>query len=185
LNHEQLIKGCIKNNSRSQEELYLLYKDTLFMLSLKYCRNEAEAEDNLHNAFIEIFTSIAKYKNSGSFEGWMKRITINKAIDSFKKTLQLVPVKDDDIRDDATVTDDEMNLPADYILQLVQQLPDQYRLVFSLYELDDYSHKEIAEMLQISESTSKSNLHRAKAILKEKITNRHSYSNYSLSHGKQ
>jgi DNA-directed RNA polymerase specialized sigma24 family protein len=69
LNHEQLIKGCIKNNSRSQEELYLLYKDTLFMLSLKYCRNEAEAEDNLHNAFIEIFTSIAKYKNSGSLKG--------------------------------------------------------------------------------------------------------------------
>ena len=155
----------------------------LFMLSLKYCKNEAEAEDNLHNAFIEIFTSIGKYKNSGSFEGWMKRITINKAIDSFKKTLQLVPVKDD-IPDDITITTEEMNLPADYILLLVQQLPDQYRLVFSLYELNDYSHKEIAEMLSISESTSKSNLHRAKAILKEKITNRHSYSNYSLSHGK-
>jgi len=155
----------------------------LFMLSLKYCRNEAEAEDNLHNAFIEIFTSIGKYKSSGSFEGWMKRITINKAIDSFKKTLQLVPVKDD-IPDDITVTTEEMNLPADYILLLVQQLPDQYRLVFSLYELDDYSHKEIAEMLSISESTSKSNLHRAKAILKDKITNRHSYPNYSLSHGK-
>jgi len=155
----------------------------LFMLCLKYCRNEAEAEDNLHNAFIEIFTSIGNYKNNGSFEGWMKRITINKAIDSFKKTLQLVPVKDD-LTDDGVVTGEEMNLPADYILLLVQQLPDQYRLVFSLYELDDYSHKEIAEMLSISESTSKSNLHRAKAILKEKITNRHSYHNYSVNHGK-
>lgn len=153
------------------------------MLSLKYCRNEAEAEDNLHNAFIEIFTSIGKYKGEGSFEGWMKRITINKAVNSFKKTLQLVPVKDD-LPDDVTVTDEEMSLPADYILALVQQLPDQYRLVFNLYELDDYSHKEIAVMLSISENTSKSNLHRAKAILKEKITNRHSYLNYNVSHGK-
>jgi len=155
----------------------------LFMLCLKYCRNEAEAEDNLHNAFIEIFTGIGKYKSAGSFEGWMKRITINKAVDSFKKTLQLVPVKDD-LPDDVTVTDEEMSLPADYILALVQQLPDQYRLVFNLYELDDYSHKEIAVMLSISENTSKSNLHRAKAILKEKITNRHSYPNYNVSHGK-
>ena len=153
------------------------------MVSLKYCRNEAEAEDNLHNAFIEIFTSIGKYKGNGSFEGWMKRITINKAIDSFKRTLQLVTVKDD-FPDDFTITDEEMNLPADYILTLVQQLPDQYRLVFSLYELDDYTHKEIAEMLSISESTSKSNLHRAKSILKEKIINRHSYPKYTISHGK-
>lgn len=153
------------------------------MLSLKYCKNEAEAEDNLHNAFIEIFTNIGNYKNTGSFEGWMKRITINKAIDSYRKTIQLVPVKDN-LPDDTDVTEDEMNLPPDYILALIQQLPDQYRLVFTLYELDDYSHKEIAVMLSISESTSKSNLHRAKSILKEKITNRQPYPNYNMSHGK-
>ncbi|MXN91021.1 sigma-70 family RNA polymerase sigma factor [Flavobacterium sp. Sd200] len=183
MDQEKIIKGCIKYNSHAQRELYLLYKDRLFMLSLKYCRNEAEAEDNLHNAFIEIFTNIGNYKGKGSFEGWLKRITINKAVNSYKKTLQLVPVKED-IPDDVTVTDEEMNLPADYILALVQQLPDQYRLVFSLYEFDDYSHKEIAAMLSISESTSKSNLHRAKAILKEKITNRHSHPNYIISNGK-
>jgi len=183
LNTEKLIKECIRRNPKAQEELYLLYKDALFLLCLKYCRNEAEAEDNLHNSFIEIFTSIDKYKNTGSFEGWMKRITINKAIDTYKKTIQLVPVKDD-LPDDTSVTDNEMNISADVILALIQKLPDQYRLVFSLYELDDYSHKEIATILSISENTSKSNLHRAKAILKDKITNKHPYPNYSASNGK-
>lgn len=169
MNIEQVIKGCRSNNRGSQEELYHLYKGVLFSLCLKYCRNEAEAEDNLHNAFIEIFTTIDKYKGTGSFEGWIKRITINKAINSFKKTKQLIPIKDN-FTGDTDVGEEEMDIPADTILELVQQLPDQYRLIFCLYELDDYPHKEIAAMLSISESTSKSNLHRAKAILKEKIT---------------
>lgn len=169
MNIEQVIKGCRSNNRGSQEELYHLYKGVLFSLCLKYCRNEAEAEDNLHNAFIEIFTTIDKFKGTGSFEGWIKRITINKAINSFKKTKQLIPIKDN-FTGDTDVGEEEMDIPADTILELVQQLPDQYRLIFCLYELDDYPHKEIAAMLSISESTSKSNLHRAKAILKEKIT---------------
>lgn len=179
---EKIIAGCIKNSAKAQEALYLGYRDVLFALCLKYCRNEAEAEDNLHNAFIEIFTHISRYKNNGSFEGWIKRITINKAIDSYKKTIQLVPVKDD-LPDDTSVSDEEMNVPADYILKLVQQLPDQYRLVFSLYELDDYPHKEIAQLLGISESTSKSNLHRAKAILKQQLTAKHVSPNYNVSNG--
>ncbi|PZR20311.1 MAG: RNA polymerase subunit sigma-70 [Flavobacterium psychrophilum] len=169
MNLEQIIKGCRNYNRGSQEELYHLYKGVLFSLCLKYCPNEAEAEDNLHNAFIEIFTTIDKFKGTGSFEGWMKRITINKAINGFKKTKQLTPIKDN-FTGDTDVGEEEMNIPADMILEMVQQLPDQYRLVFCLYELDDYPHKEIAVMLSISESTSKSNLHRAKAILKEKIT---------------
>lgn len=168
MNLEDIIKGCRKRNRRAQEELYHLYKGVLFSLCLKYCRNYAEAEDNLHNSFIEIFSSIHKYSGKGTFEGWIKRITINKAITSYKKTLQLVPIKDN-FTGDTDVGPEEMNISADIILEFVQQLPDQYRLIFCLYELDDYSHKEIAVMLSISESTSKSNLHRAKAILKDKI----------------
>lgn len=175
---EKLIKGCIKNNAKAQEELYHLYKDALFILCLKYCANEADAEDNLQNAFIEIFTNIRSYKGIGSFEGWMKRITINKAIDSYKKTYRLVPIKDD--FGDTDVSDEEINFSADYILSLIQQLPDQYRLVFSLYELDDYSHKEIVQMLGISEGTSKSNLHRAKLLLKEKIKAKMPPQNYTV-----
>ncbi len=183
MNQEQLIKGCIKHNTGAQEELYRRYKDVLFVVSLKYCRNEAEAEDNLHNTFIEILTTIERYKGSGSFEGWMKRIAINKAIDSYKKSVQLVPVRDD-YGGDTDVNEAEMDLPLDYLLKIVQQLPDKYRLVFSLYELDDYSHGEIAAMLDISEGTSKSNLHRAKSILKEKITGKKPRPNYNVSNGK-
>ncbi|GEP49471.1 DNA-directed RNA polymerase sigma-70 factor [Flavobacterium noncentrifugens] len=179
----QLIKGCIRQNRKAQEELYQLYKKPLFSLCLKYCANEAEAEDNLHNAFIEIFTNIHKFSNIGSFEGWMKRITINKAVSSYKKSFQLLPIKDDHF-DDTTVSETEMHLPLEIILNMIQQLPNQYRLVFCLYELDDYSHQEIAAMLSISENTSKSNLHRAKALLKEKIRSKNSFPNYNSGHGK-
>ena len=182
MNLESLIKDCIKQKSKAQEELYNRYKDILFVLSLKYCSNEAEAEDNLHNAFIEIFTNIKKYNGSGSFEGWIKRITINKAIDSYKKSYQMVPIKDD--FQDTLIEEKEIDFSLDTILSLIQELPTQYRVVFSLYELDDYSHKEIAQMLEISENTSKSNLHRAKTILKEKIKQKNSFhNNYNISNG--
>ena len=153
-----------------QKALYNLYDKKLFNLSLKYCTSLSDAEDNLHDSFIEIFSSISKYKAEGSFEGWMKRITINKAISKFKSAIQqqALDLKTVTISD----TDIEINpeeLPLDILLQLIQNLPNQYRLVFNLYELDDYSHKEIAQMLSISEGTSKSNLHKAKGILKEKI----------------
>jgi RNA polymerase sigma factor (sigma-70 family) len=181
---EQLIKACIKQNRKAQEVLYNMYKKTLFVLCLKYCPNDVEAEDNLHNAFIEIFTNIKKFDNKGSFEGWMKRITINKAIDSYKRTFQLTNIKGDYIEDTSIDESDLNNCSLDYILSLVQELPNQYRLVFSLYELDDYSHHEIAKMLSISQSTSKSNLHRAKAILKEKINIKKTFHNYNLQNGK-
>lgn len=182
MNLESLIKDCIRQKSKAQEELYNRYKDILFVLSLKYCSNEAEAEDNLHNAFIEIFTNIKKYNGSGSFEGWIKRITINKAIDNYKKSYQMVPIKDD--FQDTLIEEKEIDFSLDTILSLIQELPTQYRLVFSLYELDDYSHKEIAQMLEISENTSKSNLHRAKTILKEKIKQKNSFhNNYNISNG--
>jgi len=168
LNLQQLIKDCVKQNRKAQEELYQTYKKTLFVISLKYCPNEAEAEDNLHDSFIEIFTNIKSFKGNGSFEGWIKRITINKAITRYKQSYTLTAIRDDYPQDDA-INENEIDFPLDTILSFVQELPNQYRLVFSLFELDDFSHQEIANMLSISESTSKSNLHRAKQILKEKI----------------
>lgn len=166
---EEIIKACRKQNSKAQEELYHLYKNTLYVLSLKYCQNEAAAEDNLHNAFIEIFTNIKKYNGKGSFEGWMKRITINKAVDSYKKAYQLAPIKESDFTETDIGENELDGFSLEQILSLIQSLPNQYRLVFNLYELDNYSHVEIAEMLNISVGTSKSNLHRAKMILKEQI----------------
>ena len=113
--------------------------------------------------------NIKKYNGNGSFEGWMKRITINKAINKYKKKKPVYIDIKNDILEDTSIEEDKLNLDLDTILNCIQQLPNQYRLVFNLYELDDYSHKEIANLLSISENTSKSNLHRAKIILKQKI----------------
>lgn len=166
---EDIIKRCINNDRTAQNELFRKYKDTLFFISLKYCRNESDAEDNLHDAFITIFQKIKTYKNKGSFEGWMKRITIYKAIDKYKNnTLINIDIKDD-ILIDSVFIDEEQNISLDQLLNLIQGLPDQYRLVFNLFQLDGHSHKEIASLLNISEGTSKSNYHRAKVILQDKI----------------
>jgi len=169
-----LLKGCRKNNRQAQEALYKQYKNMLFVQCLKYCPNDSEAEDVLHDTFIEIFTSIHTFKGSGSFEGWIKRIAINKSINQYKKKYALVAIKDD-FEQEITLDESELSYSLETLMKLVQDLPPQYRLVFSLYELDSYSHKEIASLLSISESTSKSNLHRAKLILKEKLKDKNKF----------
>lgn len=165
----KLIAGCKKNERKSQHFLYNFYKDKLFALCLKYCRSKEEAQDNLQDSFITIFKKIETYKGKGSFEGWMKRITINKAIDRYKKEPYLEPIDNYQIQEETSIDDDGLKVSLTQMLALVQELPDRYRLVFNLYELDDYSHQEIATILNISQGTSKSNLHRAKVILKNKI----------------
>ncbi len=171
LTEKELIKGCIKKELNAQRELYMRYKDVLFALCLKYCKNTEEAEDNLQDSFLDIYKSIKKYKQTGSFEGWMKRITINNAINKYKKDRFINVIINEEITEaeDVTVNPSEVALSLNTILNTVQELPNRYRLVFNLYQLDDYSHKEIANLLDISESTSKSNFHRAKLILKEKL----------------
>ncbi len=165
----ELIASCKKNDRVSQGLLFERFKDELYLTSLKYCRNEAEAEDNLHDSFVTIFQTIKKYKGTGSFEGWMKRITINKAIDKYKHNKSTPYNLNDNLADEDPINWRESGVSLDDILRSIQELPDQYRLVFNLYQLDAYSHKEIAGMLDISEGTSRSNFHRAKALLKEKI----------------
>jgi RNA polymerase sigma factor (sigma-70 family) len=175
LTQKELINKCKKNNREAQSELYNRYKDILFLMSLKYSRNEVEAEDNLHDVFITIFKTINKYKFKGSFEGWMKRITIYKAIDKYKVKKPINIVFNDDILEDITIDSEHENLSLNTILNHIQELPDQYRLVFNLYQLDNFSHKEIASLLSISEGTSKSNFHRAKLILRKNISQERGY----------
>lgn len=166
---ETLIKGCKSNKLGSQSTLYEYYKEPLFVLSLKYCKNREDAQDNLQDSFLEIFKNIKKYNGKGSFEGWMKRIVINKAIDKYKKEI-INESYDNQFEKDSTVEfQGNLEIPLEQILECIQSLPSQYRLVFNLYVMDEYSHKEIASMLSISEGTSKSNLHRAKSLLKGKI----------------
>ncbi|MDC8003240.1 sigma-70 family RNA polymerase sigma factor [Aureisphaera galaxeae] len=165
-----LIDRAKKNDREAQAELFKKYKDTLYFISLKYCRNQEDAEDNLQDAFVTIFSSIRKYKGRGSFEGWMKRITIYKAIDRYKNQKE-VPVPEVRVSEGGSteIEDSIEAIPLGILLQHIQELPDQYRMVFNLYQMDNHSHKEIANLLSISESTSKSNYHRAKLILRERL----------------
>lgn len=165
---EQLIEQCKNNDAKAQSQIYKLYASKLFSLSLKYSRNHAEAEDNLQDSFLTIFKKIEQYQNKGSLEGWMKRITINTALQRYRSAGVFDIVSEEQI-EDVSVEIDNDTIGIDYLLQIIQELPDRYRLVFNLYALDDYSHKDIADMLDISIGTSKSNLARARLILKEKI----------------
>ncbi len=165
---EQLIEQCKKNDAKAQSQIYKLFAGKLFSLSLKYSKNRAEAEDNLQDAFVTIFKKIDQFKFKGSLEGWMKRIAINTALQCYRSVGIFDLVNEGQIEDIVIEIDDD-NIGVDYLLQIIQELPVRYRLVFNLYALDDYSHKEIAEMLSISTGTSKSNLARARMILKEQI----------------
>jgi len=165
---EQLIEQCKKNDVKAQSQIYKLFSSKLFSVCLKYSRNYVEAEDNLQDTFVTIFKKISQFKNIGSFEGWMKRIAINTALERYRSAGVFNIVNENQIEDE-TIDIDEESVSIDYLLQIIQELPNRYRLVFNLYALDDYSHKEIAEMLKISIGTSKSNLARARLILKEKI----------------
>lgn len=124
----------------------------------------------MQDAFITIFKKIGQYEGKGSFEGWMKRVTVNTVLQKYRKQRTFEIVDEGQIKDEEDDTEIEGdNVPLDFLLKIVQELPNKYRLVFSMYVLDGYQHKEIAEMLGISDGTSKSNLARARTILKNKV----------------
>ena len=165
---KQLIENCKINDTQAQSELYKLFSSKLFSVSLKYSRNYAEAEDNLQDAFLTIFEKIEQYKYKGSFEGWLKRITVNTVLQRYR-TEKVFDIVNDDITEDVVLDIDEDDISIDYLLKIIQELPDRYRMVFNLYVMDGYSHQDIAEMLDINIGTSKSNLARARQILKKTI----------------
>ena len=164
----QLIENCKINDTKAQGELYKLFSSKLFSVCLKYSKNYAEAEDNLQDAFLTIFDKIEQFTSKGSFEGWLKRITINTVLQKYRSEKVFDIVNEDNV-EDVEIEVDEDDISIDYLLQIIQELPDRYRLVFNLYVLDGYSHKDIASMLEINIGTSKSNLARARQILKKTI----------------
>ena len=165
---DQLIQECQQNSIRAQEQLYRLLAPKMFAACLKYSRNRADAEDNLQDGFLLIFQKIGQFQFKGSFEGWAKRVMINNVLQRYRSEgiFELVSENMPDVADVEIESDD---ISMDYLLGIIQELPDRYRMVFNLYVIDGYSHKEIAEMLSITDGTSKSNLARARMILKEKI----------------
>lgn len=165
---EQLINDCKNNDTKAQEQLYRLFSSKLFAICLKYSRNYAEAEDNLQDGFLIIFDKIHQFNFKGSFEGWIKRIMINNVLQQYRG-VSFLELINENISDDSEIEIDDESISMDYLMKIIQELPDRYRLVFNLYVMDEYSHKEIAEMLGITTGTSKSNLARGRMILKEKI----------------
>jgi len=166
---EKLINNCKKGNRKAQEELYRKYSGVLFGMCLKYSRNKTEAEDNLHDSFMTIYSKIGQFTNKGSFEGWMKRITINTVLQKFRKE-QHLNVVSENLGEEVDIEDDFIeDIKLSTLLGYIQELPNKYRITFNLYVLDGYTHKEISALLGTSTGTSKSNLARAKMILKEKI----------------
>ena len=156
----------------AQAKIYSLFADKLYKVCLKYSKNHEDAQDTLQDSFLMIFKDIKKFKNKGSFEGWLKRVTINVALQKFrsKSVLKFSDQEDDQIAEaleDIYMEDSKIDL--NVLLSLVRKLPGQYQLVFNLYVLDGYSHKEIAKLLNISIGTSKSNLSRARVILQQEI----------------
>jgi RNA polymerase sigma-70 factor (ECF subfamily) len=170
LSLDQLIQNCKKNDTQAQSELYKLFSSKLFALCLKYSRNRAEAEDNLQDAFMTIFKKISQYQNKGSLEGWLKRITVNTALQRYRSKGVFDIINEEQI-EDVVIEVENDDIDIDFLLNSIQELPDRYRLVFNLYALDGYSHKEIGQMLDISTGTTKSNLARARMILKDKVEN--------------
>lgn len=165
---QALIDGCKKGNTKSQEQIYRLLAPKIFAVCLKYSRNYEEAQDNLQEGFLLIFEKISQFSNKGSFEGWAKKVVVNLILQQYRKD-NIFEIVSENHPEEVEIEVEEENVSLDFLTRIIQELPDRYRLVFSLYVLDGYSHKEIAQMLTINIGTSKSNLSRAKAILKEKI----------------
>lgn len=167
---EQLIQDCQHNDIKAQEQLYRLFAPKLFSVCLKYSRNYADAQDNLQDGFLIIFKKIGQFQFKGSFEGWAKRVMVNNVLQKYRSegVVELVHENIPDEDDDGLDLEDD-SITMEFLVAIIQQLPDRYRMVFNLYVIDGFSHKEIAEMLGITTGTSKSNLARARIILKEKI----------------
>lgn len=172
MEEKELVKGCKAGDEKCRRFLYERYAPVLMGICLRYAKNEVEAEDLLHDAFLKIFTKLDSYRGEGSFEGWMKHIAVNTAINAYRKNKEerfAVDLEEiEGITPDVTISDSDP-LTVKLLLQFIEELPPGYRTAFNLYEIDGYSHKEVAAMVGCSEVTARSQLYKAKCALKQKI----------------
>ncbi len=166
---KELIEASKKNNRLAQEKLYRKFAKPFFHIALSYCADREAAKEVLQESFIKIFKNLGQYKFEGAFEGWMRRIIVNTSIDYHKKNSKMAyysDINDQKVADKLEYFDPgESKINTDAILNEVKKLPEGARMVFNLFAIDGYSHKEIAKKMDISESTSKSQYARAKSLL--------------------
>ena len=171
MNEEELLDACVKGKPSAQKLLFERYAPIMMGVVIRYINDQERANDVLQDGFIKIFKNIKTFKKDGSFEGWMRRIMINTALDQLRKNKKnYLHVDVDDVKTNLSVDSNvESKMQTDVLLDLVQQLPDGYRTVFNLYAIEGYTHKEIGEMLEIAENTSKSQYSRARGILRNML----------------
>ncbi len=168
----ELLEGCGNRDQKCQYILYQKFASIMLVVCRRYTRSEQDAEDVLQEGFIKIFNNLDKYRGDGSLEGWIRRIMVNTALNHYRSNLKSMYQLDIDevqtaIEDVRPSNFDKLN--ANVLLKMIESLPDGYKLVFNLYEIEGYAHKEIAEMLNVSINTSKSQLLKARRVLQKKI----------------
>lgn len=173
---DSIIEGCVAGKRSAQSALYRKYAAVMLAICLRYAQNHDEAEDILQEAFLKIFQNISSYRKEGSFEGWMKRIMINHALNYYRKNRKLPFLEDIESINETEIMGKEDHyavhapISADKLTALIQMLPPGYRMVFNLYVFEEYSHKEISQELSISENTSKTQLLKARRMLRRKLS---------------
>lgn len=174
MHNEQIIQGCIKRDSRAQKNLYDAHAPRMMGVCLRYCKNEEEAKDLLQEGFIKVFDKISTYRGEGSLEGWIKKVFITTALEKLREKKIVFERLTDENLADAEPGAVDTKLEAKELLKLIQLMPDGYRVVFNMYAIEGFSHPEIAEKLNITPGTSKSQYARArqhlqKLLMMEKI----------------
>ncbi|MEI6455486.1 MAG: sigma-70 family RNA polymerase sigma factor [bacterium] len=173
---DSIIEGCIAGKRSAQNALYRKFSAMMLSVCMRYAQNRDEAEDILQEAFIKIFQNIATFRGEGSFEGWMKRIMINHALNHYRKNKKtpfyqdINEINEQDILGKEEVQGHHEPVSAEILMSLIQLLPQGYRMVFNLFVFEEYSHKEIAKELNISENTSKTQLLKARRMLRRKLS---------------
>lgn len=170
-NLNQLIEECISGERNAQNRLYGLFAPKMFLVCQRYASSRDEAEEALQEGFIRIFTHIAQYKHTGAFEGWVRKIMVNVSLQRYRDKTRLYPVVSlqEEHNSHPSANETLSRLGVKDLVNLVQKLPPAYRLVFNLYVFEGMKHREIAELLGISEGTSKSNLSDARGILQKEV----------------
>lgn len=172
---DHIVDGCLAGKRKAYDQLYRKYAASMLGLCLRYCGNIQDAEDVLQEGFIKVFRNISNFRRAGSFEGWIKRIMVNSAIDHYQKELKhsFHNEIDQDLGIPEEPNEDSYlsayEFTQEQLLKMVRELPQGYRMVFNMYVMEGFNHKDIAETLQISENTSKTQLMKARRMLKRRV----------------
>lgn len=169
----QIVAGCKQQNREAQRLLYEKYARTMYAICLRYSSDKESAKDLLQDGFMKVFSRISSFQEKGSLEGWIKRVFINLALENIRKQKVVTHFADDiqNISDVSDISDEEemYNISETELIHMIQELPPGYAAVFNMYAIENYSHKEIAQELGISESTSRSQYVRARQMLQKKV----------------